>query len=169
MFEADLHLASLRDLCATEVGFRNTFSKGWTRFQLRLPFSLKSSLDSIDDPVNRANEILSKCGWNVKGDCKNNSAGSWFILSRCSVEPNMNWHSCHCAVAVGSGTRPRYLIPLTFVKAIKTNSNLTENLLTLKEKGIRSLFYSTSYFWVTTHTGFAGFLQWGLADWRFLS
>lgn len=125
VFEADLHLASLRALRATEVGFRNTFLIGWTRFQLRLPFSLKSSLDSIDDPVNRANEILSKCGWNVKRDCKNNSAGSWFFLSHCSVEPNMNWQNICCAVAVGSGTRPRYLIPLTFVKAIKTNSNRT--------------------------------------------
>lgn len=25
VFEADLHLASLRDLCATEVGFRNPY------------------------------------------------------------------------------------------------------------------------------------------------
>lgn len=27
VFEADPHLASLRDLCATEVEFRNTFLK----------------------------------------------------------------------------------------------------------------------------------------------
>lgn len=47
------------------------------------------------------------------------------LFSYCLLEANMNWHDIQFAVTSWSGTRPCYLIPLTFVKAIKTDSNRT--------------------------------------------
>lgn len=100
---------------------KGRFAMESNRFQFRLLFSLKNSLNLITDLVSRDNnEMQSKNGLNVKRDCKSTTVGSWFTLSHYLVEQNMIWHNVHCVVTLGSETKPCYLILLPFAKVIKT-------------------------------------------------